>query len=101
MDVVNTALDVYNEVPTWNCYEQEESNWLIKPQHAWLGVYPEPAIVPRYTVHERAFVFQLYFFFCCMSKVFSLFLSLFGLFSFDIYVLTFCYVFFFPLGMDN
>ena len=22
-----------NEVPTWNRYEQEESNWLIKPQH--------------------------------------------------------------------
>ena len=22
----------HNEVPTWNCYEQEESNWLIKPQ---------------------------------------------------------------------
>ena len=26
-----SACCVYNEAATWNCYEQEESNWLIKP----------------------------------------------------------------------
>ena len=31
---------------------------------AWLGVHPpvQPVIVPRYTVHERDFVFQVNFF---------------------------------------
>ena len=26
-----SACCAYNEVATWNCYEQGESNWLIKP----------------------------------------------------------------------
>jgi hypothetical protein len=27
------ACRAHYEVSAWNCYEQEESNWLIKPQH--------------------------------------------------------------------
>ena len=28
----------YNEAATWNCYEQGESNWLIKPQVVCTGL---------------------------------------------------------------
>ena len=27
----SSACCAYNEAATWNCYEQGESNWLIKP----------------------------------------------------------------------